>query len=73
MSKKVAELSSLLSSNKTADWVSCLWDRHKNQLRGKIEEWKELRDYLFATDTTTTTNSSLPWKNSTTLPKSCLV
>ncbi len=26
-------------------------------------EKKELRNYIFATDTTTTTNSSLPWKN----------
>jgi hypothetical protein len=35
----------------------------------KIEEWKELRNYLFATDTRTTTNARLPWANSTTTPK----
>jgi len=35
----------------------------------KIEEWKELRNYLFATDTRTTSNSKLPWANSTTTPK----
>ena len=29
----------------------------------------ELRNYLFATDTTTTSNKALPWKNSTTTPK----
>ena len=29
----------------------------------------ELRNYLFATDTTTTSNKTLPWKNSTTTPK----
>ena len=34
-----------------------------------IEEKKEIRNYLFATDTKTTSNSSLPWKNSTTTPK----
>ena len=34
-----------------------------------IEEKKELRNYLFATDTSKTTNATLPWKNSTTTPK----
>ena len=33
------------------------------------EQVKELRDYLYATDTKTTTNSKLPFKNSTTIPK----
>ena len=49
--------------------VAWMWDRFNNQRRQKIEEWKELRNYLFATDTSTTTNSTLPWKNSTTRPK----
>lgn len=35
----------------------------------KIEDWKELRKYIYATDTTTTSNSTLPWKNTTTVPK----
>lgn len=34
-----------------------------------IEEKKELRNYIFATDTTTTANKKLNWKNSTTTPK----
>tara|TARA_R110002051_G_scaffold18015_3_gene51992 strand:- start:6327 stop:8102 length:1776 start_codon:yes stop_codon:yes gene_type:complete len=45
-----------------------------NQMRiGWIEEKKELRNYVFATDTTKTTNSNLPWKNSTTIPKLCQI
>ena len=35
----------------------------------KIKEWRELRNYIFATDTRTTSNSKLPWANSTTTPK----
>jgi hypothetical protein len=35
----------------------------------KVEEWKELRNYLYATDTRTTTNALLPWSNNTTTPK----
>jgi hypothetical protein len=38
-----------------------------------IVEKKELRNYIFATDTTKTTNASLPWKNSTTTPKLCQI
>lgn len=34
-----------------------------------MNEKSELRNYLFATDTRTTSNSKLPWKNSTTVPK----
>ena len=36
-------------------------------------DWKdlhrEIREYIFATDTRSTTNSQLPWKNSTVTPK----
>ena len=42
------------------------WDMFRNK---KVEEWKELRNYLYATDTRTTTNAMLPWSNSTTTPK----
>ena len=35
----------------------------------KVQEWKELRNYIFATDTKTTSNQRLPWANSTTTPK----
>jgi len=69
MSDKIAELQNLVSIDDKAAWVSHLWDQYNNQRREKIEEWKELRDYLFATDTSSTGNGSLPWKNSTTLPK----
>lgn len=64
-----AELLQLLEGDERARNISYLWDRYNNQRASKIEEWKELRDYLFATDTSTTSNSSLPWKNSTTTPK----
>lgn len=41
--------------------------------KSRREQWetekRELRNYIFATDTSKTTNSQLPWKNSTTLPK----
>lgn len=42
------------------------WEMYRNVWANGV---KELRNYLFATSTATTTNSSLPWKNSTTIPK----
>lgn len=70
---KVAEVASMINIEDSAAWVSNLWDKYNNQRREKMEEWKELRNYIFATDTTTTSNQSLPWKNSTTLPKLCQI
>lgn len=45
-------------------WVT--WNAARNEW---LDEKKELRQYLFATDTTKTANKKLPWKNSTVLPK----
>ena len=73
MSKKVAELKVLLNQDDPAKWVTYLWDKYNQQRRPKIEEWLELRNYIFATDTTTTSVGALPWKNSTTLPKLCQI
>jgi len=46
------------------------WEMYR---RTWLEEKKEIRNYVFATDTTGTTNSTLPWKNSTTVPKICQI
>lgn len=37
------------------------------------KNWEEISRYVYATDTTQTTNSSLPWKNKTTIPKICQI
>ena len=34
-----------------------------------VEQSKQLRNYVYATDTTTTANAILPWSNTTTTPK----
>jgi hypothetical protein len=73
MSTAVAELKTVLVQDDYSGWVSWLWNDYNNQRRGKIDEWKELRNYVFATDTSTTSNSTLPWKNSTTTPKLCQI
>ncbi|SHH47017.1 portal protein [Bradyrhizobium erythrophlei] len=39
----------------------------------QIVDWAETRRYVFATDTSATTNSKNPWKNKTTIPKLCQI
>jgi len=73
VSTKIAEIQQATGQDAEAAWVSQLWDKFNQQRRDKIEEWKEQDAYVFATDTTTTTNSTLPWKNSTTIPKLCQI
>jgi len=52
-------------ANKITDmWVR--WDSGRSVWKSNQQE---LRNYLFATDTRTTSNSKLPWKNSTVTPK----
>jgi len=69
MAGTVAELKEMLHKDAFARQLAGLYNNWYTQRNGKEVEWRELRDYLFATDTTTTTNAKLPWKNKTTVPK----
>jgi hypothetical protein len=46
------------------------WEVMRNHWLNSKEE---IQRYIFATDTSTTTNSTLPWKNSTHMPKLCQI
>lgn len=69
MSNSTVDLQSFMSRDSEASWISNMWDSWDSQRQGWKNSAVELDKYLYATDTTTTTNKSLPWKNSTTLPK----
>lgn len=73
MSGAVAELENLLEGDALAKSVVRLWDEWYRQLLVKHAQWRETQEYVFATDTSTTANSSLPWRNKTTLPKLCQI
>ena len=69
MAGKTIDLKVIISPDNLASQIADKWRLWNQQRQPKIEEWKELRNYLFATDTRKTSNSTLPWKNSTTIPK----
>lgn len=67
--KKTLDVESLLRPDGLAveignKWAE--WDMLRQQWK---DERKVLRNYLYATDTSTTQNKTLPWSNSTTTPK----
>jgi len=73
MSTKPLSIGTMFGRDQVAQHIAFTWDSYNRQRQEQIALWKELRNYIFATDTTTTTNKSLPWKNSTTLPKLCQI
>lgn len=73
MTSKVLDITTFIQPEGIARAITDVWIRLK-QSRDKAERtWKETRDYVFATDTSTTSNSKLPWKNKTTRPKLCQI
>ena len=58
-----------IESDPLAKEVANMWMRWNMARKSWLDATKELRQYLFATDTRHTSNSKLPWKNKTTVPK----
>lgn len=69
MAGTTIELEHLLNPDTLAVEIANRWVEWNNLRQKWIEEKKELRNYLYATDTRTTKNAALPWSNSTTTPK----
>jgi hypothetical protein len=68
---KVLELKDILSTDMLATRLTERFIEWETLRQVKKNEWEEIRRYVYATDTTQTTNARLPWKNRTTLPKLC--
>ena len=70
---RVLDLTNLLSEDTLGVKIAqhyIQWDIYRQE---KLKQWQELSQYVYATDTRKTTNSTLPWKNTTTLPKLCQI
>lgn len=74
MAGKTLDISALgLIPDRMAQEIVSMWVTYNTQRQNKINDWNEIRRYVYATDTTQTTNSQLPWKNKTTIPKICQI
>lgn len=69
MAGKTLDLTDVLTVDHLATKISDIYLKWDMLRSTKKSDWEEVRKYVFATDTTTTSNSKLPWKNKTTTPK----
>jgi hypothetical protein len=73
MTGKVLELQNVLQPDMLATRITERWVEWDLLRQIKKNDWEEIRRYVYATDTTQTTNAQLPWKNKTTVPKLCQI
>lgn len=73
MAGKVMHFENVLVMDDIALSIASQFETNKSLRAGKEASWQEVRNYIFATDTSTTSNKTLPWKNKTTLPKLCQI
>lgn len=57
-----------MASRLCEQWIT--WENQRMPWKQLMEE---INKYIYATDTSQTSNSSLPWKNKTTIPKVCQI
>lgn len=73
MQNKTLDLNAMMVPDQIASNIANTFQSWNMFRHRWLEEKAELRNYIFATDTRKTSNSSLPWKNSTTIPKICQI
>lgn len=73
MSGRVLQLENVISPDLLATRLTERYVEWDTLRQIKKNDWEEIRRYVYATDTTQTSNASLPWKNKTTVPKICQI
>ena len=71
--KKTLDLTTVVTPDNLAQQIARKWQEWDSLRQGWKQEKRELRNYIYATDTRTTANARLPWSNSTTTPKLCQI
>lgn len=67
------ELCDFLDQDKMAVFIASQYQDWDSYRRSWLDKVQEVRDYVFAVDTYTTSNNVLPWKNSVHIPKLCQI
>lgn len=70
---KVLEIEDIMSPDQVALTIAEQYLSWETSRSLKVSEWEEIQRYVFATDTSKTGNSKLPWSNKTTIPKLCQI
>lgn len=73
MAGDTLELKDLIVEDALGCRISQYWHSWNMSRQKRVDEWKEVRNYIYATDTSNTTVSVLPWKNTTHIPKVCQI
>jgi hypothetical protein len=71
MTGKTLDFRSVITPDNLGTQIARKWHEWFILHQNKVTEWEEVRKYLYATDTTKTSNARLPWRNTTTIPKLC--
>ncbi len=73
MAGKVLEIVDLLAPDRLATQIAQHFTEWDSFRQTWIAEKREIQSYIYATDTSKTSNAQLPWSNKTTLPKLCQI
>ena len=73
MANKALEIGEVMESEGLATRIAEQYTEWEMARNVWASQKKEIREYLFATDTSHTSNSTLPWKNSIHIPKLCQI
>jgi hypothetical protein len=73
MAGKTLDIETVLSPDQIGCEIAKQFQSWDNLRANRKVAWEEIQRYIYSTDTTTTTNSKLQWKNKTTLPKLCQI
>lgn len=66
---KPLDILEIIQPDNIGCWIASRWLEWDSRRRVWMNQKEELQRYLFATDTRQTSNSKLPWSNSTVTPK----
>lgn len=74
MSRRPAlDIETLVQADDLAKYVANLWTKYDSLRSSWLDDKLELRNFIYATDTRTTSVDRLDWSNSTTTPKLCQI
>lgn len=69
MAGKTLDIDNVITRDQLGCTISEKWMTWSMLRSEWVNQKREIREYIYATDTTKTSNNSLPWSNKTTIPK----